>query len=226
MRILLVEDEVGLSDALVHMLKVNSYSVMAVYDGESGLFEALTGTYDAVILDVMLPKMDGISVLQQLRAEKIRTPVILLTARSSLDDRVEGLDSGADYYLTKPFATRELLACLRAVLRRPDALREDDPQFGDLLLQASQGCISCSATGKSIRVSAKELHLLQILMAEKGRIVPKDTLLDRIWGLESSVEYNNLEVYVSFVRKKLSHIGSRVTIRSTRGLGYSVEVQP
>lgn len=223
LKILLIEDEIGLSDALCQTLKNENYSVSAAYDGEKGLDEALSGIYDAIILDVMLPKKDGFSVLRALRREKITTPVLMLTARSELDSRVEGLDSGADYYLTKPFETKELLACLRAITRRPGTIEESEPQFGDLVLKISQGGVMCKSTGKFVKMGLKELQLLEILIKNKGRIAEKETLIERIWGYENESEYNNIEVYVSFLRKKLLFIGSEMKIKSTRGLGYSIE---
>lgn len=224
MKILLIEDEIGLSDALCQTLKNENYSAVAAYDGESGLDEALSGIYDAIILDVMLPKMDGFAVLRTLRREKIATPVLMLTARSELDSRVEGLDSGADYYLTKPFETKELLACLRAITRRPDNIEDNEPEFGDLVLKTSQGGVFCKTTGQFVKMGIKELQLLEILIKNKGRIAEKETLIERIWGYENDSEYNNIEVYVSFLRKKLAFIGSETKIKSTRGVGYSLEV--
>ena len=224
MKILLIEDEIGLSDALCQTLKNENYSAVAAYDGESGLDEALSGIYDAIILDVMLPKMDGFAVLRTLRREKIATPVLMLTARSELDSRVEGLDSGADYYLTKPFETKELLACLRAITRRPDNIEDNEPEFGDLVLKTSQGGVFCKTTGQFVKMGIKELQLLEILIKNKGRIAEKETLIERIWGYENDSEYNNIEVYVSFLRKTLAFIGSETKIKSTRGVGYSLEV--
>lgn len=223
MKILLIEDELGLSDALCHTLRRENYSAVAAYDGESGLDEALSGIYDAIILDVMLPKMNGFEVLRTLRKEKIKTPVLMLTARAELDSRVEGLDAGADYYLTKPFETKELLACLRAITRRPENIEEDEPEFGDLLLKTSKGGVLCKATGSFVKMGLKELLLLEILMKNKGRVVEKETLIECVWGYDNESEYNNIEVYVSFLRKKLSFIGSRVKVKSTRGVGYSLE---
>lgn len=223
MKILLIEDEIGLSDALCHTLKNENYSAVAAYDGESGLNEALTGIYDAIILDVMLPKMDGFEVLRSLRREKVTTPVLMLTARSELDSRVKGLDCGADYYLTKPFEIRELLACLRAIMRRPETIEETEPEFGDILLQASKGGVYCKSTGQFVKMGIKEMQLLEILIKNKDRIVEKETLIERIWGYENNSEYNNIEVYVSFLRKKLLFIGSSVKVKSTRGIGYSLE---
>lgn len=223
MKILLVEDELGLSDALCHTLRRENYSAVAAYDGESGLNEALSGIYDAIILDVMLPKMSGFEVLRTLRKERITTPVLMLTARAELDSRVEGLDAGADYYLTKPFETKELLACLRAITRRPEKIEENEPEFGGLVLKTSKGGVYCSETGLFVKMGLKELLLLEILIKNKGRVVEKDTLIERIWGYENESEYNNIEVYVSFLRKKLSFIGSKVRIKSMRGVGYSLE---
>lgn len=223
MKILLIEDELGLSDALCHTLKRENYSAVAVYDGESGLNEALSGIYDAIILDVMLPEMNGFEVLRALRKEKNTTPVLMLTARAELDSRVEGLDAGADYYLTKPFETKELLACLRAITRRPEAIEENEPEFGDIVLKTSKGGVLCKETGIFVKMGLKELLLLEILIRNKGRVVEKETLIERVWGYENESEYNNIEVYVSFLRKKLSFIGSEVKVKSMRGVGYSLE---
>lgn len=224
MKILLIEDEIGLSDALCQTLKHENYSATASYDGESGLYEALTGVYDAIILDVMLPKKNGFEVLRELRREKISTPILMLTAKSGVDSKVMGLDSGADYYLTKPFETRELLACIRAITRRPDTIEDDEPEFGDLVLQTRQGGIFCRSSGQFVKMGVKELQLLELLIKSKGRIMEKESLIERIWGFDNDSEYNNLEVYVSFVRKKIAFVGSAVKVKSTRGLGYSLEI--
>lgn len=224
MKILLIEDEIGLSEALCQTFRNEKYLATAKYDGQSGLDEALTGLYDVIILDVMLPKMDGFTLLRMLRQKGLGTPVLMLTAKSELEDKVTGLDSGADYYLTKPFAVPELLACIRAIARRrEDKVEEDNPSFGDLTLLFRQGGVMSSITGEFIKMSAKELHLLEILIRNGVNIVPKEKLIECIWGLESDAEYNNIEVYVSFVRKKLQFIGSQVGIKSTRGMGYSLE---
>lgn len=225
MKILVIEDEPGLSDALCQTLRRENWSAEARYDGESGLDEALTGIYDAIILDVMLPLRDGFSVLRELRREKLGTPVLMLTARAELDSRVEGLDAGADYYLTKPFEMRELLACLRAITRRPEDTADAELQAGDLVLRTHQGGIYCAATGKFVKMSVKELHLLELLMKNQGRILEKEQLFERVWGLESDSEYNNIEVYISFLRKKLNFVGSAVRIKATRGIGYSLEAE-
>ncbi len=224
MRILLIEDEPGLSEALCHALKIQNYDATACLDGESGLDEALTGLYDAIILDIMLPKKSGFEVLRQLRSEKINTPVLLLTAYSELESRVKGLDAGADYYLTKPFQMAELMACLRAITRRPNKIEEESPEFGDLQLQMRHGGVKCTSTNLFVKMSLKELRLIEILIRAKGTIVPKEELIQRIWGLEDDSEYNHIEVYVSFVRKKLNFLGSKITIKATRGLGYALEL--
>lgn len=223
LKILLIEDEIGLSEALCQTLKNENYSAVAAYDGESGLNEALSGIYDAIILDVMLPKMDGFEVLSTIRKEKITTPVLMLTAKAELDSKVKGLDAGADYYLTKPFEIRELLACIRAITRRPGNIEDSDPEFGDIVLQTSKGGVFCKATGQFVKMGLKEMQLLEILIKNKERIVEKEALIEKIWGFENNSEYNNIEVYVSFLRKKLSFIGSGVKVKSTRGIGYSLE---
>ena len=223
MKILIIEDEKALSEAVCHALRKENIASEARYDGESGLDEALTSAYDAIILDVMLPMIDGFEILRSLRADGIHTPVVMLTARSDLGSRVEGLDTGADYYLTKPFEMQELLACLRAVVRRPEVMREEEPTFGDAVVQSRLGGIKCKKTGKFVKMGIKELHLFELLVANGGGIVSKETLIEKIWGFESDAEYNNIEVYVSFVRKKLAFIGSNVTIKATRGIGYSLE---
>lgn len=222
MKILVVEDEPALSDAICQTLKNQNYSVEAAFDGERGLDEALSGIYDAVILDVMLPKTDGFEVLREMRKQKIATPVMMLTARTELESRVKGLDSGADYYLTKPFETKELLACLRAITRRQGDIEDDEPEFGDLVLQTARGGVFCKKTGKFVKMGLKELLLLEVLMRNKGRIIEKETLIEKVWGFGNESEYNNIEVYVSFLRKKLSFIGSAVKVKSSRGVGYSL----
>ena len=224
MNILLVEDEIGLSDALSQTLKTHHYLVTAAFDGERGLDEGLTNTYDVIILDVMLPKLDGFHVLKELRANHITTPILMLTAKADLDSRVHGLDSGADYYLTKPFETPELLACIRAISRRDTTTIQNDlPSYGDLTLDLSRGVLLCSSSGKEIKMSAKELHLMELLIKNQGHIVEKETLIERIWGIENNAEYNNIEVYISFVRKKLQFLNSSAIIRATRGIGYSLD---
>ena len=222
MRILIVEDEVRLAATLQDLLELNGYTADVCHDGESGLDNALTGIYDLLILDVMLPKKDGFTVLAQLRQAKNATPVLMLTARSEVSDRVEGLDRGADYYLTKPFEPRELLACIRALTRRQPELRASDVlEFGDLTLDLNAFTLSCG--GRSVRLSRKEFDMCELLMRNRQVVLTKETLLLKLWGYESDAEDNNVEVYISFLRKKLTHLRSRVRIRTIRMVGYCLE---
>ncbi|MBE5806863.1 MAG: response regulator transcription factor [Clostridiales bacterium] len=223
MRVLLVEDEKNLSSAICRMLRKDNILVDPVYTGTDGYDYALSGIYDAVILDVMLPGMDGFKVLEKLRGEGVATPVCMLTARAGLDDRVHGLNSGADYYLPKPFQMEELLACLRAITRRKDETPVMALAFGDVALNQGEAKLSCTATGQSVKLGAKEFQLMELFLRNPRQILPKDVIIERIWGYESDAEYNNLEVYVSFVRKKLTFVGSKVKIKASRGVGYSLE---
>ncbi len=223
MRVLLVEDEQRLADSLNAILKKENYSIDICYDGESGYFAALSEIYDIIILDVMLPKLNGLEVLQNLRQEKIATPIMILTAKSSTSDMVSGLDFGADDYLTKPFRTEELLARLRALYRRQGELRENILTFGDLELYPTRGIVKCTATGKTMEIAQKELQILENLMLNQGQLLTKEQLNLKIWGYESNAEYNNVEVYISFTRKKISFIGSQVKIKAVRGVGYRLE---
>ena len=202
MRILIVEDEVRLASSLQDLLELGGYSADISHDGESGLDNALTGIYDVVLLDVMLPKLDGFTVLRRMRAAGNATPVLMLTARSEVADKVEGLDCGADYYLTKPFEPQELLACIRALTRRQPELRGADLlEYGDLKLDKSAFSLSCGE--RSVRLSRKEYDMMELLMRNRDLILTKETLLLKIWGYESDAEDNNVEVYISFLRKKL-----------------------
>lgn len=223
MRVLLVEDEKKLSAAICTLLKRERFETDAVYNGTDGLDYALTGLYDALILDVMLPGMDGFSVLKSLRREGVHTPVLMLTARGDLEDRVRGLDYGADYYLPKPFEKEELIACLRAITRRKDETVIRKLAFGDIELSEKDGKLLCVRSGQSVKLGAKEYQLLELFLRNAGQILPKETLIERVWGLENEAEYNNLEVYVSFLRKKLTFVDSKVKIHVARGLGYSLE---
>ena len=223
MRVLIIEDEVRLASTLQDLLDMNGYTADVCHDGESGLDNALSGIYDVVLLDVMLPKMDGFTVLRNLRSAGNAVPVLMLTARSELSDRVEGLDCGADYYLTKPFEPRELLACIRALTRRQPELRSSDAvEFGDLKLDKSSFTLSCG--DRSLRLSRKEFDMMDLLMRNRDMVLTKETLLLKIWGYESDAEDNNVEVYVSFLRKKLDHLRSKVKIKTIRMVGYCLEV--
>ena len=222
MRILVIEDEVRLASTLQDLLELNGYTADICHDGETGLDNALSGIYDIVILDVMLPKMDGFSVLRALRAQGNSTPVLMLTARAEVSDRVEGLDCGADYYLTKPFAPKELLACIRALSRRqPELQTTDTLTFGDLTLDKSLFTLSCG--DRTVHLSRKEFDLMELLMRNREMVLTKETLLLKIWGYESDVEENNVEVYISFLRKKLTHLHSQVRIKTIRMVGYCLE---
>ncbi|MCD8348246.1 MAG: response regulator transcription factor [Lachnospiraceae bacterium] len=222
MKLLLIEDERRMAEAVAEVLRQENYDVDVCYDGESGLDAILSGIYDAVILDVMLPKLDGFSVIRQVRQENIRTPVLMLTAKSELADKVKGLDAGADDYLTKPFMVEELLARVRALCRRNAPAADGRLRAGDLTLDSSTAILSCTLTGQEIRLGEKELHLMEYLIAKQGTIVSREKLALKVWGYESSAEYNNVEVYISFCRKKLTFIGSKTEIKAVRGLGYEL----
>lgn len=222
MRILIVEDEVRLASTLKDLMEMNGWTADVCHDGESGLDNALSGIYDVVVLDVMLPRLDGFSVLRQLRAAGNATPVLMLTARSEVADKVEGLDCGADYYLTKPFEPRELMACLRALNRRgPELQKSDLLEFGDLTLDRSAFALVCG--DRSVRLSRKEFDLAELLFRNRNQILTKETLLLKLWGYDSEAEDNHVEVYISFLRKKLDHLRSRVKIRTIRMVGYTLE---
>ena len=222
MRVLIVEDEVRLASTLQDLLELNGYTADVCHDGEAGLDNALSAIYDVILLDVMLPKLDGFTVLRRLRAEGNATPVLMLTARSELSDRVEGLDCGADYYLTKPFEPKELLACIRALTRRQPELRNTDVlEYGDLKLIKNSFTLSCG--DRSLRLSRKEFDMMELLMLNRELVITKENLLLKIWGYESDADDNNVEVYVSFLRKKLEHLHSTVKIKTIRMVGYCLE---
>ena len=222
MRVLVVEDEARLADTVRDLLELDGYSVDVRHDGVSGLDDALTGIYDVCLLDVMLPKMNGFDVLRRLRESGSALPVLLLTARSEVEDRVEGLDSGADYYLTKPFEPRELLACVRALTRRQPELRKTDVmEYGDLALE--KRTFTLRRGDRSVRLSRKEYDLMELLMLNRERVLTKETILVKVWGYETDAEMNSVEVYDSFLRRKLAHLRSRVHIRTLRMAGYCLE---
>ncbi len=223
MRILVIEDEKELADGLEAVLKRENYAVDVVYDGISGLDYMLSDVYDLVILDIMLPKLDGISLLKNARNDGIRTPVILLTARSAVSDKISGLDSGADDYITKPFDSEELLARIRARTRSDRSISSDILSCGDITVSQSRQELCCS--GKTVKLGNKEFQLLQCLIINQGNIMPKDSLIIKVWGPLDESEYNNLEVYISFLRKKLRFVKANVSIKTTKNVGYSLEVQ-
>ena len=220
MKILIVEDEVLLADTVKTMLEAKGYEVDAVYEGETGLEYAETGVYDLLILDVMMPKMDGYALARQARADKIAAPILMLTAKSALDDRVEGLNAGADYYLTKPFDSRELLACVNALLRR-QGKEVDELRYGNTSLDLGSCTLNCGSA--SVRLSAREFEVMRCLMLSKDRVLSKETILTKVWGYDSDAVENHVEVYVGFLRKKLQSIGSDVKIEAIRRLGYHLE---
>lgn len=224
MRLLLAEDERSLSDALTAILTSASYSVDAVYDGREALDYLQYGEYDGVILDIMMPKVDGLTVLRTIRAEGSAVPVLLLTAKSEIDDRVTGLDAGADDYLTKPFAAKELLARVRAMTRRQPALRDTDLRFGNITL--SRGDCTVSGPEGSARLGNKEFQLLEMLLLNPGQTITTERFLEKIWGYDSDAEINVVWVNLSSLRKKLASLGADVQIRANRGLGYSLEARP
>ncbi len=222
MKILIVEDEVLLADSLKALLTQKGFSVECVYDGEDGKAYAETGIYDLLILDVMMPKLDGYQLARQVRTNRCGTPILMLTARSSLEDRIAGLNAGADYYLTKPFDTRELLACINALLRRQGG-QVDELVLGSTALDLASCMLVCGEN--SIRLSAREFDVMRILFQAKNVVVPKESILAKVWGYDSNATENHVEVYVGFLRKKLQAIGSNVRIVSIRRLGYHLEIE-
>ncbi|MGD9474460.1 MAG: response regulator transcription factor [Eubacteriaceae bacterium] len=221
MRILLIEDEIGLIEALKTLLKQENYAVDTATDGISGLDSALTGIYDIIILDIMLPNKNGFEVLAEIRKQNIKTPVLLLTAKTELEDKIMGLDQGADDYLTKPFHSGELLARIRAILRRKKEVRSDRLVVGDLVLRQDTRELFCK--DNSVKLAQKEFLLLETLMINDKQILTKEQLFEKVWGFDNESEYNNVEVYVSFVRKKINFINSSVMIKVNRGLGYFLD---
>ena len=225
MRILIVEDEKRLAGTLQDLLRRQGYTADVCYDGISGLDNARSDIYDLLVLDAMLPGMDGFALLRQLRGGGSRLPVLMLTARSELNDRVRGLDAGADYYLTKPFEPEELLACIRSLLRRSGGpLRESGAlTWGDLSLE--QGTFTLSCGDREVRLSRREYDLMELLMRNGSQIVSKEQLILKVWGYDSAAEDNNVEVYISFLRRKLTHLQSTVKIKTLRMVGYCLEVE-
>lgn len=220
MRLLLAEDERYLSCALCEILSKQKYEVDPVYDGQSALEYIRSGLYDLVILDIMMPKMDGITVLQKIRSEKNPVPVLMLTARDEVQDKVSGLDFGADDYMTKPFSTDELLARVRALTRRRGEVIMELIEYGDLYLNPKTLELSCGSN--KVVLSLKEFHIMEMLLQNSGQILLKERIIEKIWGGNSDAEHNNLEVFISFIRKKMRFLGSTVEIKTSRGLGYSL----
>ena len=221
MKVLLAEDEKRMNRALCELMRQEGYEVTAVENGEDALYEIEGGLYDLIVLDVMMPYMNGFEVAKKARAAGIKTPILMLTARSELDDKVEGLDSGADDYLTKPFMTAELLARLRALARRNVQTNDGSLTFEDLTLDAKKAVLTCE-NGQSVRLGEKELRILEYLIANQGQVLTREAIALKVWGYESDSEYNNVEVYMSFVRKKLAFVGTKCEIKALRGIGYEL----
>lgn len=220
MRLLLAEDERYLSSALCEILSKQKYDVDPVYEGESALAYIRSGVYDLVILDIMMPKMDGIAVLRTIRSEKNPIPVLMLTARDEVQDKVAGLDFGADDYMTKPFSTDELLARIRALTRRRGEVLMEVLEHGDLSLNPKTMELSCGSN--KVALSFKEFNIMEMLLQNAGQILTKERIIEKVWGGDSDAEHNNLEVFISFIRKKMRFLGSTVEIKTSRGLGYSL----
>ncbi|MCR5207317.1 MAG: response regulator transcription factor [Eubacterium sp.] len=225
MRILIVEDEYRLADVVASRLKKENYEVDISTDGEDGLYNAESGIYDLIVLDVMLPKMNGFEILKTLREEKIDTKVIMLTARTELEDKLEGLTGGANDYVTKPFHIDELVARVNIQLRQDvKNVPKDYIEFSDIQLKTKASKLVCTATGEEISVINKEFQLLEYFISNPNQILSKDMIYDKVWGYDNEIESNNLEAYLSFIRRKLKAVGSKVNIKAVRGMGYRMEM--
>ena len=225
MKILVIEDEFSLADIIATKLKKENYDVDISLDGESGLYNALSGVYDLIILDIMLPKINGIEILKEIRENNIDAKVIMLTAKSLLDDKLVGFENGANDYITKPFHIEELIARVNVQLRNSEKnITKDILKFGDIELNIRTSTILCTKNKEAINISYKELMILEYLINNTNQIISKEQIYDKIWGFDTDFESNNLEVYLSFVRKKLKIIDSDVTIKAIRGMGYKLEV--
>lgn len=222
MKILIIEDEYSLADAIAETLKKENFTVNIVTNGIDGEDEALTNLYDLILLDVMLPNKDGFEILKNLRNEKIETPIIMLTAKSEISDKLKGLENGGDDYITKPFHMRELVARVKVILKRKTNVKDTNIlECGDLKLDLRTG--NMKSHENEIPINGKELELLEILLINKNQIVSRETLANKIWGINSEAEYNNVEVYISFLRKKLRLLKSNIKIKAVRGIGYKME---
>lgn len=224
MKLLYAEDEAAMAEAVTDILTYHHYLVDAVADGAEALAYARAEVYDGIILDLMLPKVDGLTVLATLRQEGCRTPVLLLTAKGEVEDRIRGLDLGADDYLTKPFDMGELLARIRAMLRRREAFVPETLRYGDLILDLGSCCLSCG--DRSVTLTGKEFRLMEVLLRNQGICLSSEQLLVKVWGYESEAEVGAVWVYLSYLRKRLTALGSQVSIKARRGLGYTLETAP
>lgn len=221
MKILLVDDEKQLLNALSEILKKNKYLVDTACDGEQGLDLALTYDYDVIVLDVLMPKMNGFEVVKNIRQNKVSTPILMLSAKSEVSDKIEGLNYGADDYLSKPFDVQELLARIKALSRRKSEFTGDVLTFCDI--KFDRNSCEISKDGRKIKLGKKEFQILEILMLNSGKPVKKESMIEKVWGYDTEAEYNTIEVYLSFIRKKIEAIGSKVEIKSIRGVGYTLE---
>lgn len=222
MKLLLIEDEKRMAQALCEILKQEKYEVDHFDNGLDGLDALESDIYDIAILDVMLPGMNGFEVASRARKSGIKTPILMLTAKSELDDKVEGLDSGADDYLTKPFMTKELLARLRALGRRTVDTPDGSLTYGDISLDVNTLSLTCTSNGQSVRLGEKEFRILEYMISNSGQILTREQIALKIWGFESDAEYNNVEVYISFTRKKLAFVEAKTEIKAVRGVGYEL----
>ena len=222
MNVLLAEDEHRMAQALCEILRREGYNTDCVFDGTAAVNALEKKQYDIIILDVMMPGMSGFEVASYAREIGIDTPILMLTAKAELDDKVQGLDSGADDYLTKPFMTKELLARIRALTRRRKKTDDSSLSYGDIVLERSSFTLKCTSTGQTIRLSDKEFRILEYLISNSGQIITREQFAVRIWGSDNESEYNNVEVYMTFTRKKLSFVGSKTRIKAVRGLGYEL----
>ena len=223
MKILIIEDEYSLADMIRDSLEKEKYMVDLALNGEDGLYRAETEIYDIIILDVMLPKLSGFEVLKQLRKSNSTVAVLMLTAKTELEDKLFGLDSGADDYMTKPFAMKELLARVRVLIRRHRKAEDEKLCFKDLNLEPNLFKLSCSSSGMEVVLGSKEYLLMEYLLLNANRILSKEQISTKIWGYDSNVEYNNAEVYISFLRKKIAYLKSQIRIKTIRGIGYCLE---
>ncbi len=222
MKILIAEDEKRMASALFELLRQENYDVHLVTNGTDALAQLETGDFDAAVLDVLMPKKNGFDVVREARGKGIRTPILFLTAKSGLDDKITGLDIGADDYLTKPFEARELLARVRALCRRNINTPDGSLSFGDISLNSLNATVTCTATGQTVRLGEKELRILEYLVANQGQILSREQIALKLWGYENDAEYNNVEVYMSFTRRKLNFIGAKTEIKAVRGIGYEL----
>ena len=224
MRILIIEDEKRLAETLRQLMEEQHYQADVVFAGADGLDYGLAGEYDLILLDIMLPKLDGFQVARRLRAERVSTPILMLTARDNVSDKISGLDCGADDYMTKPFDSGELLARVRALTRRQGEVLSDVLTLGDLSLDC--GSRTLNAGDRSVRLGFKEFEVMRLLLVHQAGVLAKETLITKVWGIDSDAEDNNVEVYISFLRKKLAYLGSRVVISTIRKVGYHLELRP